>query len=477
MSVFHNNITRGYRKKPDGFVLLLTLVLLIVLSTLGYILSGKLLESRSRNQYLIDYTQARYACDSGIKYALATIEQIKPALISRPNEPDFSDLFNLTEQEYQNFLAEWAQRQSQEKDSTGEQAEDFTDTANANNVNSSLSQSSSADANDANKTTDVNNYFGLLLSGFNTTDANALVVRGPYGFKWPLIFAPVEFEIGTAKVTIEVEDENAKYPLALALLGDEKVIREAQAGFQTFMRWMWNRIESDDTIDDNIQTLQAQLDQIKEIKQFATSFEPKAISEQQYQPSATTSAQKSTAASKKSGIVSSKAGPKTTTSDVKTVRTVLTPSDQLNRQSADFAQIFHSSLIDLDLLARPTIESAERKESALKYMSLWATTKVNINTAPRCVLEAVFVFGGKEKEIADEIIIKRRIKPFKTIDDFKKELFSYSDSIEKCKDYISTASTVFTIKITAVSGVAKQTVMIAVNTEGGTTKRIALITS
>jgi type II secretory pathway component PulK len=127
------------------------------------------------------------------------------------------------------------------------------------------------------------------------------------------------------------------------------------------------------------------------------------------------------------------------------------------------------------MLARPTIESPTRRESALKYISLWSATKVNINTAPRQVLESVFVFGGREKEIADEIILKRRIKPFASIDEFKKELFSYSDSINKCTGFIVTESSFFTVKLTAVSGIAKVSALIAVSKDRNQTKRVAIV--
>jgi hypothetical protein len=141
----------------------------------------------------------------------------------------------------------------------------------------------------------------------------------------------------------------------------------------------------------------------------------------------------------------------------------------------DFANLFHSSLVDTDLLARPTTISEDRKESALKYMGTWASSKVNINTAPRQVLEAAFTFGGDAVEIAEEIIQRRRIKPFENIDDLKNSLLRYSDSIDKCQDYITTVSTFFTIRVTAVSGVAKASTIIAVMRDGQTMKQIAAI--
>jgi hypothetical protein len=57
-----NNVS-NCRSRP-GIVLLMTLVLLVVLSTLGYTLSNILAVHRHRAQYIIDYQAARYGCDS-----------------------------------------------------------------------------------------------------------------------------------------------------------------------------------------------------------------------------------------------------------------------------------------------------------------------------------------------------------------------------------------------------------------------------
>ncbi len=143
-------------------------------------------------------------------------------------------------------------------------------------------------------------------------------------------------------------------------------------------------------------------------------------------------------------------------------------------QTRDFSELFHSSLLDLQILAEPTIISETRKESALKYMGLWGTTQVNINSAPRNVLEAAFTFGGDAQQIADEIIKKRREKPFADIEAVKKELFQFSDSIEKCKPYITTSSNVFSIHVTAANGVAKVSAIVVVMKNGGKIQKVAV---
>ena len=143
--------------------------------------------------------------------------------------------------------------------------------------------------------------------------------------------------------------------------------------------------------------------------------------------------------------------------------------------TTDFAKFFHSSLLDTETLARPTIESESRKESALKYMGIWASDKVNINTAPRHVLEAAFVFGGDAEKIAEEIIQRRQIEPFQDIEQLRTALFRYSESIKKCEKYITTVSTFFTVKITAISGSAKASAIIGVRKIGKQLEKIAVI--
>lgn len=414
-----------------GIVLLITLVLLIVLATLGYTLSARVAARRHRDQYIIDYQKARYACDSAIKYALAMLQDIKtPQLIARPDEPDFSDLFILSETEYQDFLAEWAAENAFETD------ESFYDTDEFNDVN---------DMNDISGVTDL-------------SSPDSLTVRGPYGPPWPFITEPIEFQIGSATVKIQIEDENAKYPVGWAILGNERKSPElrdaARASFETFCEWMG--------IDEmEIDSLKGELKEVNKIKPFKLKFKPirKRIRTKQrirYRGRR------------------HRRGRRRRYQYRYRTKTISVP-EQVTRQARDLGRLFHSSLLDTELLARPTVLSDTRKESALKYMSLWGSRKVNINTAPRQVLEAAFIFGGDEVEIAEEIIQRRRLKPFENLGELKKSLFRYSNSIDKCKDYITTASTFFTIKVTAISGVAETSAVIALTKDGRRTRKIAVI--
>jgi hypothetical protein len=407
------------------------MVVLLVLATLGYTLASRVASQRHRDSYIIDYTNACYARDSALKYALAALEDINNLkLISRPNEPDFSDLFHLNEQEYSQLIEQWAMELAKKQ-------------ADSEQSGKGGSTGTSPEANDSNRkyTADSN------LAEPN--DGNNLKIQGPYGPSWPLVAEAVEFDIGSTHIKIETEDENAKYPIGWAILDNEKVQREAQAGMQTFFEWMGYD-------SDGIKTVGAQLKQIASIKPFKVEFQPVV---------------------QRVPITTEVANP--ARRGARTKRTVyktgtVSPTDSMVAQTRDFSELFHSPLLDLQTLAKPTIISETRKESALKYMGLWGTSQVNINSAPRQVLEAAFTFGGDAQQIADEIIKKRREKPFADIEAVKKELFRFSSSIEKCAPYITTSSSVFSIHVTAVNGVAKVSAIVVVMKNNGKLQKVAV---
>ncbi|MHC4761801.1 MAG: type II secretion system protein GspK [Planctomycetota bacterium] len=438
---------RYNHRSRSGIVLLVTLVLLVVLATLAYTMSSRVAANRHRTNYMINYCIARYGCDSAIKYAVTSFSgMLVPAIVMRPNEPDFSDLFNLDQEEYEQFLAEWADWAAERKRiGTGDMM-DFNSFGDVGSVN------------------DTNSLFGLGdmlrdINDFNDTawnmDANSngpnyLEVRGPYGPPWPLIIKPVEFEIGGARVRIEIEDEDAKYPIAWMLLGEKESKRQIETGFKIFCEWM-------DVNESTISSLARELEDIGEIKTFSLEFKPIKITEKR--------PMKRTARSR-----SRRRGSRSYQTMRPVVKTI-----PASVHTTDFAKLLHSSLIDSEELARPTIVSDVRSESALKYMGMWGSGKVNINTAPRQVLEAAFAFGGDEVEITDAVIQRRRARPFKDIEDLRQSLLEHSVSIEKSKKYLTTVSSFFTIRVTAVSGSAKASAIAAIKKIGSKTERVAVI--
>jgi hypothetical protein len=428
-------LTGSSRSRP-GVVLLITLVLLVVLATLGYTLSNRVAAQRHRQQYIIDYSQARYACDSAVKYALDAVRDLAPQLISRPNEPDFSDLFVLSEVEYQQLLGP-------DTAETKNEIKGIKDIANINDID---------EFGDGNY---PNNIGDVEAAEFN--EAGLMTIRGPYGPPWPFVTEPMEFEIASATVKIEIEDENAKYPVGWLFLDDDESQREVTAGFQTFCEWMGLENELVDSIKSQVQ-------QISDIKPFQIEFKP--IKQTTTRP-----------ATRRTPTRKIKTGKRAVQKAYRprVIKKTISVSDQIDIQNKDFAKLFHSSLLDVEDFSKPYMEG--RKESALKYMGLWASSKVNINTAPRHVLEAAFAFGGlsEASEIAEKIIQLRRISPFTDIEDLKAELARYSNAISKCEKYITTTSSFFSIKITAISGVAKATATIAITKDGDKVKQAFVI--
>jgi hypothetical protein len=438
-------------------VLLIALVILVVLSTLGYTLSSRIAAQRHRDQYIVDYSKARYGCDSAVKYALATLEEINAQLISRPNEPDFSDLFILSKAQYEGLLEQWSIRSQPIKTNSNKF---FNDMIDVNDIN------------------DVNDVRPNEIGTTDFNDFSSVTIRGPYGPPWPFVTEPVEFEVGSATVRIEIEDENAKYPLGWMVLDDKQVKREAEIGFEIFCELTGLDAEQ-------ISSLKKQLQKIEEIKPFQLDFKPimRAVESPVKTPLSRSGRSPSSNIGSSnigsSNIGSSNTGSSNIRSNVsraprtQMVTKAISVPQQISEQTTHFAKLFHSSLIDTEPLARPYIEG--RKESALKYTGMWGSGKVNINTAPRHVLEAAFIFGGDQVEIAQEIIQRRQIEPFADIDDFKRTLSRYAGSIGKCEKYITTVSDFFTIRVTAVSGGAKASSIIAIMKDARKVQPVAVI--
>lgn len=431
MNPYNNRKQIRFYTQRQGAALILTMVVLVLLTALIYRLSSSVSQWKHRMQYMIDYQTARYACESGLKYALATIGESESNYISRPNEPDFSDLFTMSDEEYKLMMAEWSKKLAVEVDANKLNKNDFL--AQFMNLSSSLTDPNS-------RATDFNSLLGRNSIN-DSCDVNELYVRGPYGPPWPYAKKPVEIEFGDAHLIIEIIDENAKLPILWGIDTDKEVKSESKAAVVTFCEWM--QMEPND-----IEPFMDELEQIKEVKPFSTSLKPiittAKVEADSTQNDTKTSASRN-ARSRRSRRVSQRRTPRR--------KTVQQTRAEIGH-TMDFAKILHSPMVNLDTLAKPVNENENRTESALKYISLWGADKVNINTAPRHVLEAAFTFGGDAVEITEQIIILRKQEPFKSIDDLAKKLYSYNTSIDKVKPYITVKSDCFSIRVKATSGVA-----------------------
>ncbi len=445
------------KAQRSGVALIFTVIVLVLLTALVYRLSDAVSQWKHRMQYMIDYQNARYACESGLKYALASMQELDANCISRPNEPDFSDLFTMSDQEYKEMMLQWAVILAAQTDANGLSFSDFTKAAAIN-----LNRYDVNDVNDINtaydyNAIDTNDYNNMALT--DTNDINNMYVRGPYGPQWPYVSKPVEIEFGTAKIEVEIIDENAKLPMVWALSTDANDKDESKAAVVVFCEWM-QMTQSD------IGTLQAEFDDIKEVKPFSLALKEVTTTTTQ---TADANTNTNTATTSRTSRRLSRLRQKRAAS--KTV----TQTRPASAHTLDFAKILHSPMINLDLLAKPVNEDETRPESALKYISLWGMQKVNINSAPRHVLEAAFTFGGDAPDIAQKIIDERRITPFASIDDLKKRLVSYYSSIEKSTPYITTSSDCYSIRVRATSGVARVCATAAVKKEKDKVTQIGII--
>jgi DNA uptake protein ComE-like DNA-binding protein len=451
-----------FKTRRSGVALIFTVIVLVLLTALVYRLSGAVSQWKHRMQYMIDYQNARYACESGLKYALASMQDLEPNCISRPNEPDFSDLFTMSDQEYKEMMLQWAVFLASQTDANGLSFSDFTKAAAIN-----LNRVDANDVNDANdvdnaydyNTADASDYNRATMADIN--DMNNMYVRGPYGPQWPYVSKPLEIEFGTAKIEVEVIDENAKLPMVWALSTDANDKDESKAAVKAFCEWMQMN-QSD------IAKLETEFDAIKEVKPFTLSLK-EVTTTTTVAADANAAAAQTTADSRTARRLSRLRQRRTTAA--KTV----TQTRSASGHTLDFAKILHSPMVDLELLAKPVNEDETRVESALKYISLWGTQKVNINSAPRHVLEAAFTYGGDAPDIAQKIIDERRITPFASIDDLKKRLLTYYRSIEKSMPYITTSSDCFSIRVRATSGVASVCATAAVKKEKDKIEQIGII--
>jgi len=449
--------------RHKGAALLMTLAVLVILTTLVYALVARLKVHKRRQRYIISYQAARYACDSAMKYALTKAEEIKPELITREDSPDFSDLFLLNQQQQEEMLEEWAEIKTQqmleEQKNGNENSEDplagimgaFGDTNDPNGFG------------DPNNGSPFNFNAPSKLREDGTIDPNSLTIPGPYGVEWPYITEPVEFKVGDAKVTIKIRDENAKMPLTWGIMKDEKQIRAANDAIMTFCQWM--RMD-----EQHIETLLIQLEEVKKHKPYSKNLKPIVTLEKTTKKVTTPAKTSRTSSRRRTSNTRSRGKTSTKTETKKKTRPAV-------GHTSDFARLLHSSLIDTATLAIPLPDTGKRHESPLKYLALWGSQKVNINSAPRHVLEAVFTFGGDQEDIAEAIIQQRKVNPYKDINEFKKQNYGFSDSIRKVEPYIVTQSSFFAIEVTAACGNAVVSSIATVKIEKGKAETIGIMSN
>ena len=423
-------------KSRSGIALIFALIILAVLATLGYSIATKLVSIKHRQNYIFDYYKATYACDSATRYGIREVENLKFSLQSRETMPDFSDIFATSEEAYELMLYDWARAVDDiryDEYLKYEQRINRGDTyAQAQNPEDEESQFRLQMLKAIGY--GIDSYFGIDFEGnFTPIDPNVLYVPGPYGHQFPYASQPMQIELGGAEVLITVEDENAKLPLVWAFMTDKDKQTEKKACFDTFFEWMGVDAAT-------IEHLSRQFEDTAKIKPFEIGMEPATIETKEAVRTRTVTTD---ASGRRQSVFRTR------------YRTKKVPRSVAGNNT-DFSRLIEAN-IDTERLAFSFYPDGFADSAPIKHLALWGSDKININTAPRNVLEAALVFGGREVDFADAVIIDRQIKPFEDIQDMKRRLYRFSDNIERVADLILFESEVFTIKVEAVSGTAKAT--------------------
>lgn len=465
LSMKKNNKTTSVNSA--GFILLVTMIVLVVLTTLAAGLSMHLSLANRRQQYRIEYQRSRYGVDSGLKYILSTLPTKNFTLTaSRMEQPDFSDLFWMDEIEYAQFIAEWAETATDEQlESVLKEGASLTEPSPFSTaetlswLTSLFSGGSDGNALDTN-IYDMDQQFYMV-----ELDPNNVVVPGPYGALWPNAIEPIHLEIGPCKVTITIEDENAKMPLSWFVTNSQEANKRAENAMKTFCEWMsWDSEQLKELESD----IQDSMDKVYEKKMFKLNPSPVLLK-------TTSTRTVSTPTRTSSTRRTSRTGPASTS---RTVTQVTTKERPAVAHTTDFAKLFHSSLLNREFLARPLPDTGQRAESPLKYLSLWGAQRVNVNTAPRNVLEAAFSLAIDSfdlPEFTQKVIEKRKEKPLASLDELAKLGGLDTETMNNLKNYLTTTSTFFQICVTSQSGNARSSAVATVVKEGKNVQQLVIL--
>jgi len=463
--------TTRSRYHSGGFILLVTMIVLVVLATLTTGLSLALSMSKRRQEYMIEYQRARYGLDSAMKYILNEFPKQRFNLTERQDAPDFSDLFLMDRDEYAAFIVDWSATATDEQlESVLKEDASLSNYSEPVNPESLLTGLLSLFGGGAGE--DVNTPSEPLYNPNEDDlylvelDPNDVVVPGPYGPPWPLAADPIELEIGPCRVTITIEDENAKMPLSWLVTSSAQVNDQAQDALKTFCEWMsWDS----DRLRELETTIQTAMDEVYKEKIFKLNAGPIVPP-----TSRTQTTTRTTSASQRTRRVTTRQRTQT----ARTTQTAATQARPAIAHTTDFAKLFNSSMLDREILAQPLPDTGERVESPLKYLSLWGAQHVNINTAPRHVLQATFALvmdSFQIGELTQLIIDKRKEAPFKNLNELKDLGGLDSETMRRLGSYVTTTSTFFKIRIDSQSGSASTSAVATVVKEGRNTQVLMIL--
>lgn len=414
----------------NGIALIFALIVLAVLAVMAYSTASKVVAVKHRSNYVLDYTKSKYACDSATRLGIQKVSTLKFDLKNRSQVPDFSELFALSDEDYDYMLNEFALNIEQIRMEKIEQYQESLKKGDKKTQASEQDDEGLAFLSEFLNMLDIGdaNSFGIDDEGYiEPIDPNKLFIPGPYGPKWPYLTEPLEIKIGDVEVTVTFEDENAKLPIVWALMQDKSIEAEKKACVAIFCEWM-------DITEDSQLLLWEQFEQAREIKYFEIGMEPISVDKKETVRTRT--------------VVQQADGSRK--SEFKDRTRVKKAPRSAAGNNTDFARLVDAK-INLETFKNSYYMRQE--ENALKYLGVWGSDKVNINTAPRNVLEAVFVFAGQEVRLADAVISERQAEPFESMEDLSRRLYGFSN-LDKLENMILFTSEVFTVNVKAVSGAA-----------------------
>ncbi len=439
-TLFKPSCRKGPRQ-ARGLVLVVVLMILVVLTALTTALSMRIKQAKRRIEYMIDYQRARYACDSALKYVLSVLPEQQFQVIAREGFPDFSDLFWLDEEDYASYLQAWLDTAEEDKIQKVLELSGLSEEPETASKELSLAEILSALVQ---RMMEPNVPAAGSEEDSKPIDPRQLVVPGPYGPPWPLVSNPVELTFGGAQVAIEIEDENAKMPLGWAVSNN----KTAQAALATFCEWM-------SMTPEEIEDLQRQCALIEEQKTFVIDPQPILIKSRTASAAARTTGP---APGRSTFRTTRRVGSATSAQPAQPAQPAGGSTDVLRpaiAHATDFGKLFHSSLLDLEGLGRARVNTGKRNESPLRYLGLWGSQEVNINTAPRHVLEAAFMMAGEAKKIAEAVIEQRQKKPLRTLRELEDLVPEEAPRIRAAAPYLTTQSVFFQIRIVSQCGNAR----------------------
>ena len=481
------NVTIRWGRRPAGYVLLVVLVVLVVLAALVASLGTRLTMAKRRQQYMIEYQRARYGLDSAMKYILSEVPKMNFKVQGREGQPDFSDLFWMDQASYCQMIADWAGEATEEQIEAAmkEGASLYeSEPVDVGSLMSRLSSLFGGSGDEPNAMTTLGAMPDADLTGpdedmvYMELDPNDIAVAGPYGVEWPQVIEPIDFEVGTCKVMITIEDENAKLPLSWLVRAydkdtDKDSVSPTVYALQTFLEWMADTTQESWEIADLEAQLKEDLKTISEKKRF--QLNPSAILIKSTRSTGATRYRTVRSRDPKTGKITTQRIPISGSSS-----TTTSQQRPAIAHTTDFAKLFHSSLIDQDRLNLPLADrgAADREETMLKYIGLWGSQRVNVNTAPRHILEATFVMAMSSSEavkMAQAVIVQRQTEPFTKIEDIKEAGMLDTDTFNNLRNYITTTSTFFKIRGVSRSGNAMATAVAAVVKEGSKAETLVVL--